>query len=150
MLTFDPLKRVSAVKALEHPYFQDEEPATQTESLNQGVKSAAGGICVWVQDSFYWFSVLFLHPNRGLNTQTSELEGHRHRRGSVIICVPSLKTEPVVLVFSRDWWIQNAAWVVLQSVWPTRGLSTYVGVGSKGTGTPFIFNTTVEIRENDS
>lgn len=100
MLTFDPLKRVSAVKALEHPYFQDEEPATQTESLNQGVKSAAGGICVWVQDSFYWFSVLFLHPNRGLNTQTSELEGHRHRRGSVIICVPSLKTEPVVLVLS--------------------------------------------------
>lgn len=32
MLTFDPLKRISALTALEHPYFQDEETLTQTKS----------------------------------------------------------------------------------------------------------------------
>uniref|UniRef100_A0A3B4TKP0 Cyclin-dependent kinase 4 n=1 Tax=Seriola dumerili TaxID=41447 RepID=A0A3B4TKP0_SERDU len=32
MLTFDPLKRISALNALEHPYFQDEETLTQTKS----------------------------------------------------------------------------------------------------------------------
>ncbi|KAF0035055.1 hypothetical protein F2P81_012813 [Scophthalmus maximus] len=31
MLTFDPLKRISALNALEHPYFRDEETLTQTK-----------------------------------------------------------------------------------------------------------------------
>ncbi|CAG5982124.1 unnamed protein product [Menidia menidia] len=32
MLTFDPLKRISALNALEHPYFQEEEALIQTNS----------------------------------------------------------------------------------------------------------------------
>lgn len=32
MLTFDPFKRISALNALEHQYFQDEETLTQTKS----------------------------------------------------------------------------------------------------------------------
>lgn len=42
MLAFDPAKRISALNALEDPYFQDEEILTQnSKSWNIAVKHAA-------------------------------------------------------------------------------------------------------------